>query len=236
MQRPIGSWLEWLDMRNPHLSAAALPIASVSGVRFLSSLLVLNLLVILFQLIEPTYTAHLIPSLIHDDEGNGYWVRINPGFPSPIIAVSDDFDNPSRSNLRLFENDRQLGPPNARHAYIRREGGGAYSFWRGGLLFSSSDNSDPRVNGRTYQASVPLGLSLTGWLALFALNAIGLIASRRQIPVFIYLTMLGARSATTFIAGRIEQRLPDGMQRKIQLWRSAANRSRGAAWPRVAAE
>jgi len=211
--------------------------------RFLSSLLVLNLLVILFQLVEPMYTAKLIPSLIHADEGYGYWVRINPGFPSPIIAVSDDFDNPSRSNLRLFENDRQLGSPNARHAYIRREGGGAYSFWRGGLLFSSSDNSDPRVNGRTYQASVPLGVSLTGWLALFALNAIGLIASRRQIPVFIYLTMLGARTtihsitaAPTFIAGRIEQRVPDRMRRHIQRWRSAANHSDGAARLRVAAE
>src|SRR5262249_2110503 len=184
-----------------------------------------------------------MPSLIHHDEGNGYWVRINPRFPYPIVAVSDDLDNPFRSNLRLFENDRPLGPPNARHAYIRREGGGAYSFWRGGMLFSSSDNSDPRVTGRTYQASVPLGLSLTGWLALFALNAIGLVASRRQIPIFIYLIMVGARTtihgvtdAPTFIAGRIEQRLPDGMRRKIQLWRSAANRSHGAARLRVAAE
>jgi len=230
-------------MSNPRVSAVALPTASVSGVRFLSSLLVLNLFVILFQLVEPTYTAQLMPSLIHHDEGNGYWVRINPRFPSPIVAVSDDLDDPFRSNLRLFEDDRPLGPPNARHAYIRREGGGAYSFWRGGLLFSSSDNSDPGVTGRTYQASVPLGLSLTGWLALFALNAIGLVASRRQIPIFIYLIMVGARTtihgvtdALTFIAGRIEQRLPEGMRRKLQLWRSAANRSYGAARLRIAAE
>src|SRR5262249_31334306 len=160
MQRPIGSWLDWLNMSNPRVSAV------LSGVRFLSLLLVLNLFVILFQLVEPTYTAQLMPSLIHHDEGKGYWVRINPRFPYPIVAVSDDLDNPFRSNLRLFENDRPLGPPNARHAYIRREGGGAYSFWRGGLLFSSSDNSDPHVTGRTYQASVPLELSLTRWPSL----------------------------------------------------------------------
>jgi hypothetical protein len=223
--------------------AVALPTASVSAMRFLSLLLVLNLFVILFQLVEPTYTAQLKPSSINHDEGNGYWARISPQFPSPIVAVSDDLDNPFRSNLRLFENDRALGPPNARHAYIRREGGGAYSFWRGGLLFSSSDNSDPRVNERTYRASVPLGLSLTGWLALFAFNAIGLVASRRQIPLFLYFTMFGVRATVhivtdtlTSIGGRIEQRLPDRVRRQIELWRYAASHSHSATRLRATAD
>ena len=36
------------------------------------------------------------------------------------------------------------------HQTIRKRGGGAYSHWAGAIYFSSTDNSDPRGNGRTY--------------------------------------------------------------------------------------
>lgn len=42
------------------------------------------------------------------------------------------------------------GPPNAMHADIRLLGAGRYSFWHDCVYFSTSDNSDPRVNGRNY--------------------------------------------------------------------------------------
>jgi hypothetical protein len=38
------------------------------------------------------------------------------------------------------------------------DGGGRYLFWRSGsnmLIFSTSDNSDPNTNGRTYRVSDP---------------------------------------------------------------------------------
>ena len=58
------------------------------------------------------------------------------------------------SPLLLFEDGRAVGPPHSLHAEIREKGGGRYSHWRGYLWFSTSDNSDPRSNGRRYIARV----------------------------------------------------------------------------------
>ncbi len=51
----------------------------------------------------------------------------------------------------LLENDVPLpGPVGASHDSIRKLGNGRYSFWYAEVYFSSSDNSDPRKNGRSY--------------------------------------------------------------------------------------
>lgn len=60
-----------------------------------------------------------------------------------------------RSPAVLLEDSRILGPGNARHAKIGALGGGRFSFWKGGLYFSASDNSDPRVNGWRYTLQIP---------------------------------------------------------------------------------
>ncbi len=70
----------------------------------------------------------------------------------PRHWVSDDA---GVSRLVLLEDGRPLGPPHALHAEIRELGGGRLSHWHGQLLFSTSDNSDPATNGRTY-AVLPL--------------------------------------------------------------------------------
>lgn len=54
------------------------------------------------------------------------------------------------SEYRLFEGDSPLGPAEALHDDIRRQGGGRYSLWGRAVYFSASDNSDARYNGRTY--------------------------------------------------------------------------------------
>lgn len=59
-------------------------------------------------------------------------------------------DLESASRLAVFENDRQLGPGHASHAEIRALGAGRYSHWGAVLYFSTSDNTDPRTNGRHY--------------------------------------------------------------------------------------
>lgn len=59
---------------------------------------------------------------------------------------------PTASGLKLFEDGVPLGPAHSQHAHISEFGGGRFSHWGGSLLFSSSDNSDPRANGRCYQA------------------------------------------------------------------------------------
>lgn len=80
------------------------------------------------------------------DLGYAYW---SAGVYPP--TETDDLDG-DRSTLMLFEDGKPLGPAHTLHATIRETGRGAFSHWRGRLLFSTSDNSDPRTNGRRYTA------------------------------------------------------------------------------------
>lgn len=67
-----------------------------------------------------------------------------------LTRLCDDVGAWRRSPLRLFENGAALGPAHALHFRIRELGDGAYSHWQNRLLFSTSDNSDPNKNGRSY--------------------------------------------------------------------------------------
>jgi len=51
----------------------------------------------------------------------------------------------------IFEDDTPLLGPAASHDDIRRLGQGRYSVWDDTVYLSSTDNSDPRWNGRTYR-------------------------------------------------------------------------------------
>jgi hypothetical protein len=60
-------------------------------------------------------------------------------------------DKGGTSTLRLFEDGKELGPAHSPHVDIRTKGQGRWSHWgSNGLVFSTSDNSDPRTNGRKY--------------------------------------------------------------------------------------
>jgi hypothetical protein len=67
-----------------------------------------------------------------------------------IFPESDDTVDPMRSCLVVNENGRDLGPPHTAHQTTALEGEGRYSHWNGRLYFSSSDNSNPNDNGRSY--------------------------------------------------------------------------------------
>jgi hypothetical protein len=73
----------------------------------------------------------------------------------PDLPAGDSIDDPSGSALVLFEDGVEMGPPHALHETIRRTGAGRYSHWHHTLYLSSSDNTDPRVNGRSYHVYVP---------------------------------------------------------------------------------
>jgi lipopolysaccharide transport system ATP-binding protein len=64
--------------------------------------------------------------------------------------AGDSHSNFTQSKAIVFEDGKKLGPPHALHETIRQHGMGAYSHWGTYLYFSSSDNSDPRSNGRAY--------------------------------------------------------------------------------------
>ena len=63
---------------------------------------------------------------------------------------ADTNDQPVRSSLRLFEDGRELPSPHANHQSIAEQGHGRYSHWGDILVFSSSDGTDSRANGRRY--------------------------------------------------------------------------------------
>lgn len=87
--------------------------------------------------------------------------------------IDGDIDtDPQRSSLRLIEDGVDLGPPHTAHQEIREQGGGRYSHWHDAIYFSTSDNSDPRSNGRTYHAyrAAQLGQSTAASRAIEALR------------------------------------------------------------------
>ena len=59
-------------------------------------------------------------------------------------------DADTGSRVILLEDGRPLGPAHANHDEIRTVGGGRFSHWGDVLYFSTSDNSAPESNGRSY--------------------------------------------------------------------------------------
>lgn len=72
-----------------------------------------------------------------------------------LLGQSDSAQTPSRSNFLVCESGRALGPAHSQHADIATKGGGSFSHWGAGFVFSSSDGSDPNANGRSYWAVQP---------------------------------------------------------------------------------
>jgi 2-polyprenyl-3-methyl-5-hydroxy-6-metoxy-1,4-benzoquinol methylase len=70
---------------------------------------------------------------------------------SEYASTADDNDHPYRSKLILLEDGEPLWLRHTIHDEIRKVGKGCYSHWQDGLIFSTTDNSDPSTNGRTYQ-------------------------------------------------------------------------------------
>ena len=84
-------------------------------------------------------------------------IRDYPGHMFGIGLVNlkhladDVMPNHDSSPVYIFEEKQQLSAPHAIHADIVKFGRGRFSHWGQELLFSSSNNSDPRSNGRLYE-------------------------------------------------------------------------------------
>ena len=89
---------------------------------------------------------------------NAYTVGLERWLPegalSEIVYPADSNDWPALSSLEVREDGHLLSPAHALHADIVKIGAGRYSHWNGYLIFSTSDNSDPNTNGRTYRAFI----------------------------------------------------------------------------------
>ncbi len=80
----------------------------------------------------------------------------------PITTfIGDSPSHAQASRLILRENGKAAGKAHALHNTIRTNGLGDYSHWGKVILFSASDCSDPRTNGRSYE--VVMEPSLSQW-------------------------------------------------------------------------
>ncbi|CUS36092.1 SPASM domain-containing protein [Candidatus Nitrospira nitrificans] len=100
------------------------------------------------------------------------WANGNyPPFSSPIpwrhesghcylVEIPESFAKLAGESLHeaeLLEDGVPLPFPKSLHDDIRNLGKGLYSVWGHSLYFSTSDNSDPSDNGRSYELKVPRG-------------------------------------------------------------------------------
>jgi hypothetical protein len=89
--------------------------------------------------------------LYHEHGVSVYQLRAQEIFE----ALADTDDDPRRSPLLLYEDNRLLGPPHSPIEDVGRLGRGRYSHSKRGLVFSASDNSDINENRHTYWAVLP---------------------------------------------------------------------------------
>lgn len=137
--------------------------------------------------------------------GNAYIVNIPPNL---AVLPSDDqlarFQGPSE----LTEDGRQLGPGRTLHQNIREHGRGLFALNSYNLRFSTSDNSDPRKNGRHYQlgtAFLPSPLLLVALIPGIVLLIIRAMApaSEHSLPPTSTLKPNKVWAASAFLFGVI---------------------------------
>jgi hypothetical protein len=63
-------------------------------------------------------------------------------------------DPSARVPLALLEDDRKMLPDSSMHLDICALGGGAHAFWKDKVCFSTSDDTDPNLNGRAYAVEI----------------------------------------------------------------------------------
>jgi hypothetical protein len=127
------------------------------------------ILIALLQLIGPRQAILLQKETIQHDVGCAYTVEIKKRpFGWPITRFFGDSASASQaSRLTLLEDGRPVGQPHAMHDEIRFKGAGNYSHWGKYLYFSALDCADPRVNGKRYEVSIPISLSLWASVSWF---------------------------------------------------------------------
>lgn len=120
------------------------------------------------------------------ESGVSYVTGVQATRLRPLLSSEGDtLYQPTRSGATLFENGSRLGPPHTVHGAIRGTGLGRYSHWSDTLYFSTSDNSDPRTNGRRYDidtvAWLPNGVVWL-WIVCVALAASGRLRTPFRLP------------------------------------------------------
>ena len=149
--------------------------------------------------VSPTFKTTITPSTLTSDGGFAFISPIKIGLLRLYAVATDDNGAPTISALQLFENGQPLGPAHAVHADVRNKGAGNFSHWQNGLIFSASDNSDPRSNGRVYSVSSPTQMRLRLQLPMLMVVA---LADFVLFWIFqTYIMAFGKQHWRTIVAG-----------------------------------
>lgn len=97
-----------------------------------------------------TLKRPILASEINKEQGNCYTVGLGALKKWRYFLAESDGSGSLKSSAILFEDGRPLASAHSQHDMIRNAGAGKYSHWNTDLYFSTSDNSDPRINGRRY--------------------------------------------------------------------------------------
>ena len=104
----------------------------------------------------------------------GYVAPIEADVQWPLRAATRDSIIPG-SALTIEENGQHVGRYEADPRELRNEGAGRYGFYGDRLVFSTSDGTDPRTNGRTYTWKLPVEVGPIAWASLLAIVATGIL-------------------------------------------------------------
>src|SRR5262249_38856527 len=95
----------------------------------------------------------------------------SPIIPGMILRGDTNWD-PSASTAIVLENGKPLGPSHNATSTIDTLGHGRFSHWVADKVFiSSSDGTDPRTNGRTYELRYRYEIPFWLWTATILLIA-----------------------------------------------------------------
>jgi hypothetical protein len=112
-------------------------------------------------------------------QGSAYRITLSP--ITLLLVPGDAIGHLDRARTMLFEDKQALGPAHSGHDDIKTQGQGAFSHWWTTIYFSTSDNSDPRSNGRTYTARLNLRPTIYAELPVCALAFLSLLLNPKLI-------------------------------------------------------
>ncbi len=140
----------------------------------------------------PRFKASMATDQISAEGGHAF--TFGPGFEAqwPYAIPSHPDFTLAPDDIKVTEDGKFFGTLEPAHDTIRQLGDGRFNFWEGGLWFSSSDNTDPRTNGRAYGIRVKARLAPSAAVArTWSLAGLCILALCRAGPAF---TMLLARA------------------------------------------
>lgn len=156
---------------------------ALAGLLFLVHVVVVGLVCL-----APNFQASIANPSIVEEQGAAYVAAVHLESFLYVLPV-DSMAMPEGSKLILFEDGNALGPSHSLHVLIRERGDGRYSHWGNSIIFSTSDNSDPRTNGRVYSIASPTALNtplrIVLTVALVLADLVFYAALRKEILAFL---------------------------------------------------